>query len=745
MKRPNLTLICILALLSVTAAQAGAPSDDQAYSSAPKTNIFYDGFDNNTNEWWTGTTPGVEQGKIENGYYQYESFRKNSARLTFRKVSIDTDSDFEIEASIKFVKGAKEYFQGLCWGRDPADDSDFRFGFAETGYYRITKYVKGEWRDYVPWTQSQWVNPTAYNKLTIRKIKRQYYFFLNGNLVHSMPFEPFWGHDIAFLANAHSAIRVDYLRVSYFSSDSYTYPSSQKTTVFFDDFDNNAHGWWTGKNYGVEQGKIENGCYYYESFEKESARTIWKAIPLDESKDFEIEASIKFVKGADNFFQGLCWGRDTKLDNDFRFGFAGTGYYRISKSVRGDWKDYVPWESSPLVNRTSYNKLTVRKIKDQYQFFLNEKWIYSMPFEPFWDQKIAFLANKGSAIQVDYLRVSYLQKEPENAPPELIITEPQIDRGINVVSLQSTRIAGRATDSDGIRQVLVNGRDAHVKADGSFAVDLPLALGENTISITATDRKMKSVSREFSIRRKPEVKETPEIIPQERRLALLIGNSNYQYGGKLPNPVNDVRAMKKVLEDLHFTVMMDENSDQKHMKRAIDEFGRRLNGHGVGLFFYAGHGVQVNGHNYLIPVDAKLENENDVEYDSVRADRVLAKMENAGSKTNIVILDACRDNPFERSWHRGAKGNGLAFMNAPSGSIIAYATSPGTTASDGPGNNGLYTSAILKHITTGNITIEKMFKLVRATIMEESEGKQVPWESTSLRGDFYFKRQSSRP
>ena len=166
---------------------------------------------------------------------------------------------------------------------------------------------------------------------------------------------------------------------------------------------------------------------------------------------------------------------------------------------------------------------------------------------------------------------------------------------------------------------------------------------------------------------------------------------------------------------------------------------------GVGLFFYAGHGVQVNGHNYLIPVDAKLENENDVEYDSVRADRVLAKMENAGSKTNIVILDACRDNPFERSWHRGAKGNGLAFMNAPSGSIIAYATSPGTTASDGPGNNGLYTSAILKHITTGNITIEKMFKLVRATIMEESEGKQVPWESTSLRGDFYFKRQSSRP
>jgi len=230
-----------------------------------------------------------------------------------------------------------------------------------------------------------------------------------------------------------------------------------------------------------------------------------------------------------------------------------------------------------------------------------------------------------------------------------------------------------------------------------------------------------------------------KINTKEKRLALIIGNSNYTHVGSLKNPLNDARSMKINLENLGFTVIKYEDSIQKTMKIAIDEFGRKLKNYDVGLFFFAGHGVQVKGNNYLIPVDAKLENENDAEYGCVRADRVLAKMEAASSRTNIVILDACRDNPFERSWRRGTKGNGLAFMNAPSGSIIAYATSPGNTAFDGNGTNGLYTSAILKHIQTPNVTIEKMFKLVRSTIMDWSGGKQVPWESTSLRGDFYFK------
>jgi len=227
----------------------------------------------------------------------------------------------------------------------------------------------------------------------------------------------------------------------------------------------------------------------------------------------------------------------------------------------------------------------------------------------------------------------------------------------------------------------------------------------------------------------------------ENRLALLIGNSKYVHGGSLKNSVTDVRAMKNALESLGFTVMKYENCTQKTMKRAMDNFGIKLKGKDVGLFFYSGHGVQVNGHNYLIPTNAKLHNENDAEYDCVRADRVLAKMESAGTKTSIVILDACRDNPFERSWRKGTKGTGLAFMNAPSGSLIAYSTAPGKTALDGRGKNSPYTFALLQHIRTPNITVLEMFQGVRSTVMVRTGGKQTPWESTSLRGNFYFNEE----
>ena len=228
----------------------------------------------------------------------------------------------------------------------------------------------------------------------------------------------------------------------------------------------------------------------------------------------------------------------------------------------------------------------------------------------------------------------------------------------------------------------------------------------------------------------------------ENRLALLIGNSNYIHGGSLKNSVTDVRAMKRALESLGFTVMKYENATQKTMKRAMDNFGIKLKGQDVGLFFYSGHGVQVNGHNYLIPTNARLHNENDTEYDCVRADRVLAKMESAGTKTSIVILDACRDNPFERSWRKGTKGTGLAFMNAPSGSLIAYSTAPGKTALDGRGNHSPYTYALLQHIRTLNITVIEMFQGVRSTVMARTGGKQTPWESTSLRGNFYFNNEN---
>lgn len=233
-------------------------------------------------------------------------------------------------------------------------------------------------------------------------------------------------------------------------------------------------------------------------------------------------------------------------------------------------------------------------------------------------------------------------------------------------------------------------------------------------------------------------------INQEKRIALVIGNGNY-IGSVLANPENDAKAMADVLIKLGFEVYKYENLSQSQMKRAIDDFGLRLKNFDVGLFYYAGHGIQTKGFNYLIPIDAELKAESQVEYDCVQADRILSFMEESGAKVKILILDACRDNPFERSWTRSVSGRGLASMNAPGGTLIAYATAPGRTASDGSGKNGLYTAALLENISLPDITILQMFQNVRNFVAEKSQKQQIPWESTSLTGDFYFNPDLNNP
>lgn len=222
---------------------------------------------------------------------------------------------------------------------------------------------------------------------------------------------------------------------------------------------------------------------------------------------------------------------------------------------------------------------------------------------------------------------------------------------------------------------------------------------------------------------------------QENRIALVIGNGQYK-SAPLKNPINDATDMANALKKLGFTVTLKPNANQRTMERAIRDFGKKLKSGGVGLFYYAGHGLQVYGHNYLIPIDAEIESEGDVKYESVDAGLVLAKMEDAENNLNIIILDACRDNPFARSFRSSEKG--LAKMDAPTGSFLAYATAPGSVAKDGVDRNGLYTSKLLEHMMTPGLTIERIFKSVRIAVMQESEDRQVPWESSSLTGDFYF-------
>ena len=221
----------------------------------------------------------------------------------------------------------------------------------------------------------------------------------------------------------------------------------------------------------------------------------------------------------------------------------------------------------------------------------------------------------------------------------------------------------------------------------------------------------------------------------ESRVALVIGNSDYGVGS-LRNPVNDATDMAKTLEACGFDVTAKTNVDQAAMETAVEDFGQRIRGAGVALFYYAGHGIQAQGENYLIPLGVNPKAENELRFRCINAGLVLAKMENAGTRVNIVILDACRDNPFARSFRSQAKG--LAVMDAAKGTIVAYATAPGQVASDGSGRNGAYTGALLEHMQTPGLPVERLFKQVRNRVLSVTSNEQTPWENTSLTGDFYF-------
>ncbi|HZI17761.1 MAG TPA: tetratricopeptide repeat protein [Pyrinomonadaceae bacterium] len=223
----------------------------------------------------------------------------------------------------------------------------------------------------------------------------------------------------------------------------------------------------------------------------------------------------------------------------------------------------------------------------------------------------------------------------------------------------------------------------------------------------------------------------------ERRIALVIGNGSYATA-PLKNPPNDASDMAAALSKVGFTVNHGTNLTQRQMKGLIREFGQKLKAGGQGLFYFAGHGVQLRGRNYLIPVDADITSEADVEDQGVDVNLVLGLMDEAGNGLNVIILDACRNNPFARSFRSAS--NGLAQVEAPTGTLVAYSTAPGRVARDGGGRNGAYTAELLKQMSMPGLLIEEVMKRVRASLKQQTKGEQVPWESSSLVGDFYFIR-----
>jgi Caspase domain len=236
----------------------------------------------------------------------------------------------------------------------------------------------------------------------------------------------------------------------------------------------------------------------------------------------------------------------------------------------------------------------------------------------------------------------------------------------------------------------------------------------------------------------------------EKRIALVIGNSAYQNTTELKNPRNDAADLAGSLRRLQFDVLDGRDLDKRSMERLIRQFGLKLSGADLALFFYAGHGVAIGGQNYLVPTDARLASEGDADFEALPLSLVLKQMERE-AKTSIVLLDACRDNPLARNLARkmGTRSaqiaQGLAEVKAGVGTLIGFSTQPGNVASDGAGRNSPYAEALLRYIEVPGKDVSGVLIAVRNDVLKETDGRQVPWEHTSLTGQVYLRTDPTAP
>ena len=225
----------------------------------------------------------------------------------------------------------------------------------------------------------------------------------------------------------------------------------------------------------------------------------------------------------------------------------------------------------------------------------------------------------------------------------------------------------------------------------------------------------------------------------EKRLALVIGNAAYTEISPLANPKSDATLIAKTLRSVGFEVKLATDLEIRAMARAMRTFGRKLRLAGedaVGFFYFAGHGIQARGTNYLIPLGAQIDNEVDLEIEALNLSNILAQMESAGNALNMIVLDACRNNPYGSVVRSNTRG--LARISAASGTLVAFSAAPGQVALDGEGENSPYTKALAEAIQVEGVAIEQMFKRVRVQVENQTGKQQTPWEESSLRGDFYF-------
>ena len=641
--------IGFLVLLIIQAFKVSAQQSYNDISPSGKSQIFNESFDNNTNNWFLDNL--WMRGNVVNGYYDIvcKNYQKSTG-LSYKTILIDQEKDYELETSFKLVKGTGALVFGMTNKFD-----HYRIELADNNL-DIIKDVPSEKKLEKIFSGSvkSSIKAGSYNKITIRKFKDNFFVYLNESLIGQFNKIKPEGNQVGFSAGLNSEISVDYLNISYLTS--------QTAPIIAE------------KNPAVPLITWVSPSSITTSLETYTAR-----IKANIKSGSELKSVFFYVNGS------------SKGEGEFRSVPGENGVYQAEKTITLN-----PGENNVYLVATNFDGASK---KSDVRYFINPQ---SNPPEIKWGTPLS--------------------------PISLVNTETFT---MEVCIKSSADLISAKVLVDGV-QIAVEKMFQRSETDNcnySWKPQIILKEGDNSIYVIAENISGSTTSGNRIIKFNKTV--------AEKRLALVFGNSDYLNGVSLKNPENDANLMEGTLKDLGFDVIKRLNIGRDSMMATIREFSRKLSSYNVALFYYAGHGIQVGGINYLIPTDANLNDKDDCKWEAVAVSTVTDEFKKQATNTNIVILDACRNNPY-RSWARGEE-QGFKALGPINGTIISFATSEGATAADGSGSNGLFTEELTKQMDIPQ-PIESVFKNTRKKVMERSNNLQTPVEWSYLTGDFYFKK-----
>jgi len=640
--------------------------------------LFTEDFTDNSNDWildneWIS-------GKIDDGRYEVtcKNFRKSTG-LTYRSFPIDTASDFEIETSFTLSAGTGALIFGLN-----DDFEHYRIEIDNKRNLFIIKDIPARGRvENLFSGKTGLVNEAgSVNKITIRKVQDTYYFFINDISFKQLNNLTINGDQIGFSVGLNSAISVNYLNISSLKIQAAPLLAEKDASV---------------------QDTIQPSREIISNANIEASAIVEASLPAS--------PEISWISPS---------GVNTQLD-------------AYTARVRANIISQSSLESAHFyVNGSSVGEGEIKISPEDTMSFIVEK---TLNFNP-GSNNIYIVATNDEGSSKSDLRYF---TNPQADPPVVTWSSPVTSNSMVNTEICNMEVCIRSMVELVSAQVLVDGVQVSVgklfqrsEADNCDYIWKPQIIlkdGDNSVYIIAENIAGSTTSENRIIRFSK--------TGAEKRLALVFGNSDYTNGTNLKNPLNDANLIEATLKELNFEVLKHTNAGKAEMERAIIEFSQKLPAYNVALFYYAGHGIQVDGINYLIPTDAILAEKVACKWEAISVTDVVTEFEKYPDNINIVILDACRNNPY-RSWVRGAEA-GFRFISDVSGTIIAYATAEGATAADGTGENGLYTEELVKEMILPQ-PVESVFKKTRVQVELRSNGMQSPRESSGLRGEFYFKK-----